>query len=129
MPDDSPLTQREFDNRIKELERVHALMVKREKEKVSIQLRSLARALKLQAKEYERRLQDLNHAHTQAQERNASYIPRETFDNVTSTLRGRIEALERTGANWQGRMVAPAAIAGIIASVIVGLAIRYLGGR
>jgi hypothetical protein len=34
----------------------------------------------IQAKEYERRLQDLNHAHTQAMERNATFVSRELYD-------------------------------------------------
>lgn len=39
------------------------------------------RALSLQATEYERRLDMLNHAHAQAMERNAHYITRELYES------------------------------------------------
>lgn len=42
--------------------------------------RNRDRALALQAAEYERRLQDLNHAHARATEKNAEYLPREIFE-------------------------------------------------
>lgn len=38
-----------------------------------------AKALTLQAKEYERRLEDLNHAHAQHLADRALYLPRETY--------------------------------------------------
>ena len=40
-----------------------------------------SRALELQAREYMRRMDELNHAHTQAQENWARSLPRETFTN------------------------------------------------
>ncbi len=36
-------------------------------------------ALKLQAEEYERRLQDLNHSHAQARAKEVEFLPRETY--------------------------------------------------
>jgi len=44
------------------------------------ELRSMKDALRLQAIEYERRLQDLNHAHQQQVDRNAQYISREIWE-------------------------------------------------
>jgi len=44
-------------------------------------------ALKLQAKEYERRLEDLNHAHGLAQERNAEYVTKEKFEYFQTEFR------------------------------------------
>ncbi len=41
---------------------------------------TVQRALELQAREYERRLADLNHAHTQAVENWRQTLPRESFD-------------------------------------------------
>jgi hypothetical protein len=45
-------------------------------------------ALRLQAAEYERRLKALNHAHEQAREALATYVPREMYDEF---MRGTIE--------------------------------------
>lgn len=39
-------------------------------------------SLKLQAREYERRLGELNHAHAQAEQRNQNYVSKEIFDAV-----------------------------------------------
>ena len=39
-------------------------------------------ALQLQAKEYERRLEVLNHAHAQAEEKNRNYVTREVYDGT-----------------------------------------------
>ncbi len=40
----------------------------------------------LQAKEYERRLQDLNHAHEQQEKRNSEYVARESFEVYIATM-------------------------------------------
>ena len=52
-------------------------------------------ALKLQSNEYSRRLDELNHAHAQATERNASYIPRETHERDIRRLEDSISILSR----------------------------------
>jgi hypothetical protein len=44
---------------------------------------AFAKALELQAAEYARRMNELNHAHQQAQENWARSLPRETFANFT----------------------------------------------
>ena len=53
--------------------------------------KSVSKALALQAKEYERRLYDLNHAHAEAQRVLATYLPREVYERahaeVVETLR------------------------------------------
>lgn len=46
------------------------------------ELRAAAKALELQAKEYERRLQDLNHAHAEAQRVLGIYLPRELYERA-----------------------------------------------
>lgn len=42
----------------------------------------VAKALELQAKEYERRLEDLNHSHAEAQRVLATYLPREVYERA-----------------------------------------------
>lgn len=44
------------------------------------QLVGLREAISLQAREYERRLQELNHAHQNQMDRNAQYISREAWE-------------------------------------------------
>ncbi len=51
------------------------------KELFAEQLKGRDGALSLQAKEYERRLEDLNHEHTRDRERKADYVGLEKFDS------------------------------------------------
>jgi hypothetical protein len=60
------------------------------------------RALELQAAEYERRLDDLNHAHEQAVEAQAMTVPRELFDQfVKESVSSRAAALEAMGSRLE----------------------------
>jgi hypothetical protein len=52
-------------------------------------------AIDKQAKEYERRLQELNHAHQQQMDRNATYIPRETYEANEKTYEARFANLSK----------------------------------
>ena len=45
------------------------------------------KALAIQSREYERRLQDLNHSHEQAVERYAQFLPREIYEGDGRELR------------------------------------------
>lgn len=45
-------------------------------------LLAVAKALELQAREYERRLEDLNHAHELAKETLGTYLPREMYERA-----------------------------------------------
>lgn len=51
----------------------------------------------LQAKEYERRLQELNHAHQIQTERNAQYISREAFELYTA----KVDEWRRAVDQWR----------------------------
>ena len=48
-------------------------------------------ALKIQAREYERRLHELNDAHNLARNVLATYLPREIFDKEHSALQAKVE--------------------------------------
>ncbi len=52
-------------------------------------------ALELQGKEYERRLQILNHEAEQLKEMQAKYMPREVADNEFAGIDKKIRSLER----------------------------------
>jgi hypothetical protein len=56
--------------------------------------RATERALQLQAAEYERRLEILNHAHTQRVEREATYVRRDMHEKDISQLRTDITDLK-----------------------------------
>jgi hypothetical protein len=55
-------------------------------------------ALTLQAREYERRLETLNHAHEQAREKERDFLPREAYDAAHQNLMRRVEAVEAVEA-------------------------------
>jgi len=55
--------------------------------------KSLSKALKLQAKEYKRRLKDLNGEAKKLRDIQAEYIPREVFDRVVGELNARLDRL------------------------------------
>lgn len=79
---------------------------------------AVEKALLLQAAEYERRLTDLNHAHAQAKDALATYIPREVFERYSresvewqrkaelrmADLEQRIKATEMGLVNLPGGM-------------------------
>lgn len=76
MVDSSP---REYESRIVRLEE---------------KLAAADKAKELQAREYERRLQDLNHAHRQAMERNATFVSREIYDGGIREAHAAINAVK-----------------------------------
>jgi hypothetical protein len=68
------------------------------------QLAAAGDARDLQAREYERRLSDLNHAHQQASERNAEFVPRALHDSLERELRTLIKSVDDSMAARLGRI-------------------------
>ena len=117
------------------------------KDMFKAQTESDRRALLLQAEEYERRLETLNHAHAQAVEAQARTVPREVFDQYVKETEQRERALvgsqnERFATaveainnradelmNWrsglEGRLIGVSAVIGVIV-VVVNIMIRVL---
>jgi predicted PolB exonuclease-like 3'-5' exonuclease len=63
---------------------------------------ALAKALELQAEEYERRLEDLNHAHEEARLVASRTVTREAFDQYVATEREKREfALDRVNEKFE----------------------------
>jgi hypothetical protein len=83
-------------------------------------LRGAELALQNQADEYERRLQELNHAHQQQMERNAEYVSREAWDAQNRA----IDIWRREVDKWRwisiGAGIAGGGFAGFIAKIISG---------
>ncbi len=63
-------------------------------------LRATDAALSLQAKEYERRLDALNHAHAEARSILTTYLPREVYEKQQEILLLRVSVVE----NWKERL-------------------------
>jgi len=60
-------------------------------EHIKSKLKAINKARKLQAKEYERRLEALNHEAAQLKDMQATYTPREVFDRTIAELRKEIQ--------------------------------------
>jgi DNA repair exonuclease SbcCD ATPase subunit len=71
---------REFEQRLSELRGLLDERTRYEREILSTRENLLKEAKELQAKEYERRLTELNHAHESAMENWRTSLPREVFD-------------------------------------------------
>lgn len=65
--------------------------------------KSIKVALNLQAKEYERRLQGLNHEAEQLKDMQSKYVSREVFDRVTNELKDKIFFLNEYKTKNEGR--------------------------
>lgn len=84
---------------------------------------ALATALELQAKEYERRLDLLNHEAQQLKDMQATYVPRELFDTTIKELNKEISALKQYKDNAMGKQ----SILTVVISVIISLGFLLLG--
>ena len=83
------------------------------------------RALSIQAKEYERRLEDLNNAHARAERVLGTYVPREILIAEVSILNKKIETLMEYRQNTIGRFGAISDIWGWFVGII-GIVVAFL---
>lgn len=106
-----------------------------------------ARALNLQAAEYERRLEALNHAHQQAVEAQARTVPRELFDQYVkesaareaalvaaqseksitaiNALNDRVDEVQTWRSGLEGRMIGISIAIGIVV-IVINIALRFI---
>ena len=63
--------------------------------------KSVEKALELQAREYERRLDDLNHAHKQAVETQATFVSREVYDAYVASQLAAADLERRDKQKWR----------------------------
>lgn len=92
-------------------------------EAYKIKFEAMEKALQLQAKEYERRLSDLNGEAGRLRDMQATYVPREVFDTVVKDLEKRIEILTAVNLKGEGVKGLAAIIPWIIS--IIGLFLMY----
>ena len=88
-------------------------------------IRGMEQARALQATEYERRLDDLNHAHEQARQTLATYLPRDVFEKVEqgwTAWKSKVDiemALDRgRKASYTAMLAAGVAILAIVMGVV-----------
>ncbi len=97
-------------------------------------VRSDRRALKLQRKEYKRRLRDLNHENAKNLARNAEFVSLDKFEGMESESRRAREAVQVTLSELKGResgiLSARALLFTIIGLVLAVLALLpYFRGK
>jgi phage regulator Rha-like protein len=95
------------------------------KEFFLVKFDSLDKALELQAKEYERRLSDLNHEAEQLKSMQSTYMPRELYENNHEVIRKQIDELILNKAKLEGKAdqdsvnrVFIISVAGILVSIV-----------
>ena len=82
---------------------------------VAGEIRALREARDLQAKEYERRLETLNHEAAQLKSMQSSYVPRETYDLLVK----EVSELKLWKSNDQGKNAVWGIVIPLIVSIIV----------
>lgn len=78
----------------------------------------LISARDLQAAEYHRRLDELNHAHAKAEQKNADYLPRELFEQTIRELSGWRHEVDKELAETRGSKAGIAAAVGLAISML-----------
>jgi len=82
---------------------------------------NMRRALEIQAREYERRLSDLNHEKEQLKEQQTTYVRLETYNTRNHDVDTQLRALNSFRDNMQGRMIG---YSGIV--LLIGIAATIL---
>jgi hypothetical protein len=96
------------------------------KEFIALQFDSLDRATKLQAKEYERRLDGLNGEAGRLSQMQSTYLPREVYEINHKELCNKVESLQNFRSNLEGRMIVIAFCISAIVSILFILLSYFL---
>jgi hypothetical protein len=112
---------------------MHELMTADEynrlREYIDIQLLSLDKARQLQAKEYERRMENLNHETEQLKAMQQKYIRRETYDQKMDNIEKDLRELRDYRSNQEGRQTVILFGFGLIVTVLnigIGIFLHFL---
>lgn len=84
---------------------------------------ALQKALKLQAKEYERRLEDLNGEAGRLKQMKAELTPREVFDNTINEIKEKLDVINTWKVKQEGKSQLTQYIPWILA--IISMVIMY----
>jgi hypothetical protein len=102
------------------------LRIDYEQRLVTARLDAQDRALTLQAAEYERRLEVLNHAHAAAVKESARVLPRETFDTKWAELDRRVGDVEKSLAASGAQAATLTAIIATVISILSTLLVSWV---
>lgn len=111
--------------RIKELEKRIDLEILHIKELIEVAKDSGDKALALQAKEYERRLEILNHNASQLAQMKNDFVPKGEYFIERESTEARIRTLENYKNNLEGRVYGINIVFGLIVTII-NVAIKIL---
>lgn len=92
--------------------------IKHLRELLTEQKKSTEKALELQAKEYERRLEILNHEAARLSQMKNDFVPKGEHDIEKMNVEKRVHALELFRSNIEGRMYAVMLVFGIVVTLI-----------
>jgi hypothetical protein len=84
-----------------------------------------AKEIEIAKVELERRLDVLNHAHARAQELQATFLPRETYEANRKELENRLNKAEGEVREIAGRLITQAAVAAALVSLVVAVVLRF----
>ena len=84
-------------------------------------IKNLEKARRLQATEYERRLRDLNGEASRLREMQASYLPRETWENAKKDYDEKLSALAAYKDNATGRQALLAILVPSVVSLLMSV--------
>lgn len=92
---------------------------------LKVKIKTLKQAIKLQAKEYERRLQGLNHEAEQLKDMQSTYLPRAEFSITNEEIKKELKTLTAFRDNSTGKN---SIISGVVAAVvsILMLGLNYI---
>jgi hypothetical protein len=82
-------------------------------------LAAIDKATELQAKEYERRLSELNHAHAKAEERDELFLKKEVFEITLAEWRIWRDSVNSMASEAKGRAVMLSSVISIGVGLIV----------
>ena len=102
------------------------LRIDYEQKLVTARLDAQDRALTIQAAEYERRLEVLNHAHAAAVKESARVLPRETFDAKWTELDRRVGDLDKSMAASAAQTATLTAIIATVVSLLSTLLVSWV---
>jgi hypothetical protein len=98
--------------------------IQNEKKKREDWQASYEKALQLQAAEYDRRLNALNHEAEQLKKMQATYLPREVGENKLDAIVNELTTLKLWKSNLMGRLAVAGAVIAVLSALFSALIVR-----
>jgi len=88
------------------------------REYLELQISNAQRALEVQAKEYERRLESLNHEAEQLKSMQRTYVQQDTFNSMMSQVDKDLRLLREDRAGQMGQQRVTLIVIGVVVSIV-----------